>query len=155
MERDVVMISKSKSALGALSIVLVALFGCGGSQETGEATAAPAPIQDEGDKMIIVEVDVTFGEGALDGEGVRDAFRAMEEQTRKEPGCIKYVSSVDIHDPSVVRIYEVWGSMDALVPHFKTQHMADFQEALGGIETKGMTAKVYEVSRELPFPNAR
>lgn len=103
--------------------------------------------------MIIVAVDVVFGEGAIQAEGIRDAFRIMEEETRKEAGCLKYVSSVDIHDATIVRIYELWESMEALIPHFTTPHMAAFQEALGGIETKSMEAKVYEISSELPFPH--
>jgi quinol monooxygenase YgiN len=103
--------------------------------------------------MIIVAVDVVFGEDPTEVEGIRDAFRVMEEETRKETGCLKYVSSVDIHDSTIVRIYELWESMEALEPHFKTLHMADFQKALGGVQTKSMEAKVYEVSKELPFPN--
>ena len=103
--------------------------------------------------MIIVAVDVVFGEGAMEGEGVHAAFRIMEEETRKESGCLKYVSSVDIHDSTIVRIYELWESMEALEPHFRTPHMADFQKALAGIQTKSMEAKVYEINKELPFPN--
>ena len=103
--------------------------------------------------MIIVEVDVFFEEDPTAVEGVRDAFRLMEEETRKEIGCIKYVSSVDIHDPSIVRIYEVWESMEALEPHFHTTHIADFQNALSAVQTRSMEAKAYEISRELPFPN--
>ncbi len=152
------MIAKSRMVLGAVVMVL-GMAACAGSQEPSDAVSKEASLEAEheneeaGERMVIVEVNVTFGEGAIDGDGVRDAFLAMETKTREEAGCITYVSSVDIHDSKIVRIYEVWDSMDSLVPHFKTQHMADFQKALGGIETKGMTAKVYEVSRELPFPN--
>ena len=104
---------------------------------------------------IVVAVEVVFGEGAIDVEGVRDAFRVMDEESQKEPGCIKYVSSVDINDSTIVRIDELWESMEALEAHFKTPHMAAFQRALSGIETKSMSAKVYEIKRELPFPKLR
>lgn len=103
--------------------------------------------------MIIVAVEVFLEEGES-VEGVRDAFRVMDEETQKEAGCLKYVSSVDVNDPTIVRIYELWESMEVLVPHFKTPHMAAFQQALGGLKTKSMDAKVYEISKELPFPNA-
>ena len=81
------------------------------------------------------------------------SFRIMDEETRKEPGCLKYVSSVDINDSTIIRIDELWESMDALEPHFRTPHIAAFQKTLGGIRTQSMHAKVYEISKEIPFPN--
>ena len=121
------------------------------------ASSADASLQSEqGERKggwIVVTVEVIFGEGAIDVEGVRDAFRIMDEESRKESGCLVYVSSVDINDSTIVRIYELWESMEALRSHFKTPHMAAFQRALSGIETKSMSAKVFEIKRELPFPN--
>ena len=120
------------------------------------SSANALPQSQQGEKKggwIVVTVEVVFGEGAIDVEGVRDAFRVMDEESRKESGCLKYVSSVDINDPTIVRIYELWESMEALESHFKTPHMAAFQSALSGIETKSMSAKVFEIKRELPFPN--
>lgn len=104
--------------------------------------------------MIIVAVEVIFEEGVLEVEGIREAFRIMDEASQKEPGCLKYTSSVDINDSTIVRIDEMWESMDALKAHFKVPHMAAFQTALSKVQTKSYTAKVYEVSKELPFPNA-
>ena len=101
--------------------------------------------------MIIVTVEVKLKEDSI-GE-IRNAFRIMDEETAKETGCVKYVSSIDVNDPKIIRIYEIWDSMEALIPHFKTPHMAAFQQALGGIATVSMDAKVYEIDKELPFPN--
>ena len=104
--------------------------------------------------MIIVDVEVVFEDaGAIDSQGVREAFRVMDEASQKEEGCVKYVSSVDVNDPRVVRIYEVWESMEKLVPHFKTPHMTAFQAALGGVKTKSYVAKAYDVNGEVEFPN--
>ena len=77
----------------------------------------------------------------------------MEEESRKEFGCLTYAFSIDISDSTVMRIYECWESMEALEAHFKAPHMAVFQEALGGIQPKSMDAKVYEIKNELPFPS--
>jgi quinol monooxygenase YgiN len=30
----------------------------------------------------------------------------MDEETAKETGCIKYVSSIDVNDPKIIRIME-------------------------------------------------
>jgi len=101
--------------------------------------------------MIIVTFEVSFEKDVIGG--VREAFRIMDQETAKEAGCLKYVSSQDVNDPRIVRIYEMWESMEALVPHFQTAHMAAFQKALGGLDAVSTDARVYEVARELPFPN--
>ena len=75
--------------------------------------------QTAGGIMIVVSVEVILEDGQLDVDGVRDAFQKMDEETRKEDGCMRYVSSVDVNDNSIVRIEEVWESMESLVPHFK------------------------------------
>jgi len=103
--------------------------------------------------MIIVAVDIYFAEGAIDGEGVHDALRTMVEETRKEPGCIKYNFSIDILDSSALRIYEEWESMQALELHFQTPHMANFQKVLGEVQIKSKQAKVYETDKELALPS--
>jgi len=103
--------------------------------------------------MIIVHVEIDFAEAIFLNPNTHPAFAAMESATREEPGCLKYVSSIDVHDARVLRIYEEWASMEQLEPHFATQHMATFQAALSGLKSVSMTAKVYDVSGELPFPN--
>ena len=114
---------------------------------------ARASAQDKkGSSMIIVTVDAEFADDGIHQQ--LDAIQAMNEATEQEPGCIAYRSSFDAINPNLLRIYEMWVSMEALEPHFQTPHMAAFQQALAGLNTEGMTAKVYEVSRELPFPNA-
>ncbi len=101
--------------------------------------------------MIIVTVEVEFEDNGIHEE--LDAIRAMDKATTNESGCLTYKSSFDAANPNILRIYEMWESMEVLKPHFKTAHMADFQKALSGLKTKGMEAKVYEIDKELPFPN--
>ena len=105
----------------------------------------------KGTQMIIVTFEVEFEDDQIQKR--RDAIRAMDAATALEAGCIAYNSSFDANNPRILRIYEMWESMEALIPHFKTPHMAEFQAALAGLASKSMEAKVYEVSRELPFPN--
>ncbi len=100
--------------------------------------------------MIIVTVEVEFTEDVIGG--AREAFRVMDAETAKEPGCLKYVSSVDVNDPKILRIYEMWDSVEALMPHFETPHMADFRKVFSGFEAKSMETKVYEIDREVALP---
>ncbi len=106
----------------------------------------------KGSPMLIVTVEVEFEDAGIHEQLAE--IQAMDAATAEEPGCLAYRSSFDVTNPNLLRIYEMWESMEALTPHFQTPHMAKFQAALSGLNTKGMTAKVYEVAQELPFPNA-
>ena len=101
--------------------------------------------------MLIVAGEAVVEEGAV--EQVRDALRTMEEETRKEPGCLSYAFALDINDPTMVRIIEHWESPDALSAHFKTPHMASFAAALGVLKPKSMSIKVYQFEKEIPLPS--
>ena len=115
------------------------------------ALSATSDTELKGNGMIIVTFEVEFEDDQIQDK--RSAIAAMDAATAKEDGCITYKSSFDANNPRILRIYEMWDSMDALVPHFKTPHIAEFQAALAGLASKRMEAKVYEVAREMPFPN--
>ena len=97
--------------------------------------------------MIIVNVEVSVEPGAADK--ARDAVKAMEQATRKEPGCLKYAFSVDLSDPGMIRVIERWESMEAIQNHMKSPHMADFQNAIMTLQPKGLDIKAFEVAREV------
>lgn len=100
--------------------------------------------------MIIVAVEAEVEESAI--SGVRDAIDRMEEQSRKEAGCLTYAFSTDINNPNTIRVFERWESMEALQAHFKTPHMAEFNKALAELQPKSLDIKAYEVTREVPLP---
>jgi len=100
--------------------------------------------------MLIVMAEAEVEDGAVDT--IRDALQTMEAETRKEPGCITYAFSLDVHSPTTLRISERWESMEALQAHFKSPHMAAFGAALAKAPPKSMDVKLYEVARELPLP---
>lgn len=100
--------------------------------------------------MLIVVAEIEVEDGAVDG--AREALRTMEVETRKEPGCATYAFSVDVSDPTRLRITERWDSEAALAAHFKTPHMAAFGATIGKFEPRSMDVKVYEVAREVPLP---
>ena len=100
--------------------------------------------------MLIVVAEVGIEAGSVDG--VRDALRTMESETLKEPGCHTYAFSIDVSDPTTMRIIERWESEEALAAHFKTPHMATFGAAIAQVKPKSMDVKVYEVAREVPLP---
>ena len=100
--------------------------------------------------MLIINAEIRVAADSV--AQVRDAIGLMETESRKEPGCQCYAFSVDISDPTMVRITERWDSMADLQAHFGMPHMAAFGAALGQIDIQSMDVKCYEVAAEVPLP---
>ena len=58
---------------------------------------------------------------------LKTIINELEQETRKEKGCIDYAFSIDINDENVLRITELWEDLKSLQNHLKTQHVADFR----------------------------
>ena len=99
--------------------------------------------------MIIVAVEIGVKKGTA--EEVRDALRVMEHETQKEVGCITFVFTVDVNDPTRIRIFERWETIEHLAAHFKMPHMAPFREVLSRIK-QSMDVKVYDIAGEIKLP---
>ena len=61
---------------------------------------------------------------------LKDAVAAMEKASRAETGCIEYVFSTELNNPTNIRIIEHWKDIDSLKNHFTMPHMATFNEAM-------------------------
>ena len=101
----------------------------------------------------MVVVNAVLSTTEEDINALKEAIGIMEKASREETGCVDYTFSVEVSDPNTLRITEKWETVEALQAHMTTPHMAEFQTALAGLSSKSMEAKVYEISRELPFPN--
>lgn len=109
-------------------------------------------VQEDG--MIVISYEIFLAEGETI-DRFSEAFRVMDEETRKEEGCLMYVSTVDVNDPTVIRIFEVWESRELLKPHFQTDHIKNFQQTLNDLQVKSVNAKAYEADKEIPFESLR
>ena len=56
-------------------------------------------------------------------------MRALLEASQKEEGCIGYWAGVDVCDPGVLRISELWIDAEALQRHVKAPHIAPWHAA--------------------------
>ena len=92
--------------------------------------------------MIIVTGAVRFGNGEI--ERLRSALAAMVEATRKEGGCEAYSYAVDINEPNLVRISEIWRDETALDAHSKT--MAELMKPLEGAKIEAMSVTAYDAT---------
>jgi quinol monooxygenase YgiN len=94
--------------------------------------------------MIIVNAEI---ESTLaDIDAMKSVIASMEAASRAEAGCHDYTFSVELGDSTKLRITEHWDSMEALVAHFATPHMAEFQAAMGAHPPKNVSANFYEAS---------
>ncbi len=97
---------------------------------------------------------VIAGYVTLDSAKLPDATAAAQEMVRetlKEDGCSAYCFAADLTQEGRVRIFEEWESQEALDLHFKTPHMAKFQQAMGGFGVKEMVVHRYEVASKGPL----
>lgn len=98
--------------------------------------------------MIVVNAVITANETTI--AAMKEAIAAMETASRAESGCHDYTFSVELNNPSVMRITEKWESMDDLKAHFGMPHMADFQAAMAANPPEAVEAKFYEVTEVAP-----
>ena len=99
--------------------------------------------------MIVLNVKIETNQGTV--AELKDAVAAMEKASRAEPGCIEYVFSTEINNPTSIRIIEHWKDIDSLKVHFTLPHMAAFNEAIRKNPPKSVDVKMFDASA-LPFP---
>ena len=57
-------------------------------------------------------------------------FSMMNEETRKEEGCLYYAFSADLAERNRFQLSEIWVDEAALAKHHTTEHMAEFLTTL-------------------------
>jgi quinol monooxygenase YgiN len=82
---------------------------------------------------------------------LKQAIQVMEEKSRAESGCLDYTFSVELNNPSVLRITEKWVDAAALQAHFGESHMVDFRDAMAAHPARSLTATFYEAT-EIEMP---
>lgn len=55
--------------------------------------------------------------------------RALVEASRGEEACIAYQVGVDVQDPGVLRVSELWADAAALARHVQQAHIAQWHAA--------------------------
>ena len=100
--------------------------------------------------MIVVNARIESDPQSI--EALKPAIEAMEAASRAEGGCEEYTFSVELNDPSVLRVTECWRDSKALDMHMASAHMAEFRAAMGSHPPKGLNAVFYEASQiEVPL----
>lgn len=84
-----------------------------------------------------------------------EAFKApmaeMLAASREEPGCIEYSYAMDVAQPGLVRVFEVWRAPAYLEQHFKSAHLARWREAWARFGVSDRRLTTYEFTRSEPI----
>lgn len=74
----------------------------------------------------------------------------LEIETLKEKGCIDYAFSIDLNNPNVMRITELWENLESLQNHLKTKHVDTFRAEIAK-NPIAIDAYFYDAS-EISYP---
>ena len=102
--------------------------------------------------MLVVLAEARFD--ANDVARIREVARPMIEASRTEPGCRGYDYALDLLEPDLLRVRELWQDEQALKDHFATPHMVAFLKGLQMLRPRSVTVKCYELGPERKMPNA-
>ncbi|NLH99377.1 MAG: antibiotic biosynthesis monooxygenase [Chthonomonadales bacterium] len=99
--------------------------------------------------MIVVAGSVPIKPDKI-GE-LRTAAAAVCAATRAEKGCIGYDFSLDMENPTVMRIFEQWESAADLDAHLGQPHTQAFLGKLGELAAGASEVKRYVVAAVEPL----
>ncbi len=97
--------------------------------------------------MIVVAGDVTLKPETR--EEAVEIIKWMVAETKKESGCISYDFYGDLSDPTKLKIFEEWESMEHLAAHFETEHMAEFRGKMPAYVAEKNRVFKYEVTEKV------
>ena len=90
--------------------------------------------------MIIATGTARFGAGEIDR--LRDVLRRNIESTRAKDGCERYDYAVDLLDPNLLRISEIWRDEAAMDAHMAT--IGEMMAPLADAKIESLEVKAYD-----------
>ena len=101
-----------------------------------------------GYKMIVVNAKAKSNNNDI--IKLKNIINDLEQETLKERGCIDYAFSVDLNNPNVLRITELWEDLKSLQDHLKTPHVDIFRNEMAKNPIE-IEAHFYEAN-EISYP---
>lgn len=99
--------------------------------------------------MIIVAGTVRIDPSKL--AGAREIMERMIKASRAEDGCGAYSYSIDVLDPSVVHVFEMWRDKETLQKHFQMPHLAEWRAAWPSFGITERKLAMYEAGSGSPL----
>ena len=81
-------------------------------------------------------------------EAFKPHMEAMLAASRAEDGCLEYSYAVDVAEPGLIRVFEVWRDQAAIDAHFLTPHMATWRAAWPSFGVSDRRLFAYDVASQ-------
>jgi quinol monooxygenase YgiN len=79
-------------------------------------------------------------------------FERMQEDSRRESGCLRYGFFAAVEDPLSFVAVEEWADREALDRHFAEPHLHEFSRRLLELISSEPEIAIHEVADTKPFP---
>jgi quinol monooxygenase YgiN len=79
-------------------------------------------------------------------------FVRMQDQSRREDGCLRYGFFAAVEDPLAFVAVEEWRDREALDRHFGQPHLREFSRHLLEIVTEPPEVAIHEIAATSGFP---
>jgi quinol monooxygenase YgiN len=78
--------------------------------------------------------------------------KEMQDNSRREEGCLRYGFFAAVEDPLSFIAVEEWADREALDRHFAEPHLHEFARRLGGLVSAPPEVAIHEIAATKPFP---
>jgi quinol monooxygenase YgiN len=103
------------------------------------------------ESVVSLIVAGTFQAPAENLEALKGPMAEMLAASRAEPGCVEYSYAMDVAQPGLVRVFEVWRAHVDLEQHFKSAHLARWREAWARFGVSDRRLTTYEFTHSEPI----
>ena len=91
---------------------------------------------------------------AANRDALVKALTEMQDESRREEGCIRYGFFAAVEDPLSFVAVEEWADRGALDRHFAEQHLQEFAGELLELVSEPPEVAIHEVAGTSPFPGS-
>jgi len=81
-------------------------------------------------------------------------LRTMQDNSRREEGCLRYGFFAAVEDPLTFVAVEEWADREALDAHFAQPHLQQFAKGLLELISERPEVAIHEVADTQPFPGS-
>lgn len=94
--------------------------------------------------MLVITGSVRIPEGKM--KELLPIMTDVIEKSREEKGCLLYAFSLDVLEPTLLRISERWESLEDLTAHGQSEHVQNWRKAGAELGVHDRQFKLHEVS---------
>lgn len=94
--------------------------------------------------MLAITGTMRLPEGKMDE--LLPVMTDVLEKSRKEKGCVLYAFALDVLDPTLLRISELWETQEDLAAHGQSEHVVRWREKGAAIGVHDRQLKLHQIS---------